>query len=64
MANAGVMFSPYDTTADGYELQFGTNHSGTSRSQLADAAAHRRERRAGRRSVVRRPLMQHRFDVD
>jgi len=28
MANAGVMFSPYDTTADGYELQFGTNHLG------------------------------------
>jgi NAD(P)-dependent dehydrogenase (short-subunit alcohol dehydrogenase family) len=28
MANAGVMFTPFGTTADGFELQFGTNHVG------------------------------------
>ena len=26
--NAGVMACPYDTTADGFELQFGSNHLG------------------------------------
>jgi NAD(P)-dependent dehydrogenase (short-subunit alcohol dehydrogenase family) len=26
--NAGLMFPPYGTTADGFELQFGTNHLG------------------------------------
>ena len=26
--NAGVMMTPYATTADGFELQFGTNHLG------------------------------------
>jgi len=28
VANAGVMFPPYTKTADGFELQFGTNHLG------------------------------------
>jgi NAD(P)-dependent dehydrogenase (short-subunit alcohol dehydrogenase family) len=26
--NAGVMFTPFETTADGFEMQFGTNHIG------------------------------------
>ncbi|MBY6569294.1 SDR family NAD(P)-dependent oxidoreductase, partial [Rhodococcus sp. BP-154] len=26
--NAGIMMTPYGTTADGFELQFGTNHLG------------------------------------
>ena len=26
--NAGVMYTPKGTTADGFELQFGTNHLG------------------------------------
>jgi NAD(P)-dependent dehydrogenase (short-subunit alcohol dehydrogenase family) len=28
IANAGIMACPYGTTADGFELQFGTNHLG------------------------------------
>jgi NAD(P)-dependent dehydrogenase (short-subunit alcohol dehydrogenase family) len=28
IGNAGIMASPYGTTADGFELQFGTNHLG------------------------------------
>ncbi|KAG4262347.1 hypothetical protein FPRO03_10577 [Fusarium proliferatum] len=28
MLNAGIMFVPLDRTADGYEIQFGTNHMG------------------------------------
>ncbi|KAG5807470.1 hypothetical protein H9Q74_008305 [Fusarium xylarioides] len=28
MLNAGTMFVPLDHTADGYEIQFGTNHMG------------------------------------
>lgn len=28
MNNAGIMATPYGTTADGFELQFGTNHLG------------------------------------
>ncbi|KAF4502456.1 alcohol dehydrogenase Bli-4 [Fusarium agapanthi] len=28
MLNAGTMFVPLDLTADGYEVQFGTNHMG------------------------------------
>ena len=30
--NAGVMFTPKQTTPDGFELQLGTNHLGTSPS--------------------------------
>lgn len=26
--NAGIMFPPYGTTEDGFELQFGVNHLG------------------------------------
>lgn len=26
--NAGVAMCPYDTTVDGYEMQFGVNHLG------------------------------------
>ena len=29
--NAGVMYTPLSRTADGFEMQFGTNHLGTSR---------------------------------
>ena len=26
--NAGVMYTPFERTADGFEMQFGTNHLG------------------------------------
>jgi NAD(P)-dependent dehydrogenase (short-subunit alcohol dehydrogenase family) len=37
--NAGVMYTPYRTTPDGYERQFGTNHLGPGTLRPDRAAA-------------------------
>jgi len=53
--NAGVMYPPKQTTADGFELQFGTNHLGhfaLHRAAVEQSAAGRRV--AGGRSGQRR----------